>query len=128
VAGFEQHAVAEVVVGDVGDRRTGAGSLPVGVEDERVVCAVEDASGLGCATVSSSETVGVVVAAEKGILNGVECVLGTGRVVDSPKLLVSGVQRERADAGVGIVREGVRHPVTPRLVFEGKDEFAHTHA
>ena len=41
--GLEQYAVAEVVVGDVGDGRTGVGSLPVGVEDERVVRAVEDA-------------------------------------------------------------------------------------
>ncbi|GAA0728880.1 hypothetical protein GCM10027435_25710 [Haloparvum alkalitolerans] len=47
-------------------------------------------------------------------------------MVDPPETLGSGVQRERANASVGVVGEGVRHPVTAGLVFESEDEFAHT--
>jgi len=43
-------------------------------------------------------------------------------VVDSPEAVVGRVQRQRADPGVGVVRERVRHPVAARLVLEGEDE------
>jgi hypothetical protein len=46
-------------------------------------------------------------------------------MVDPPEPLGSGVQRERADAGVRVVGEGVCHPVAARLVREGENEFAH---
>jgi len=49
-------------------------------------------------------------------------------VVDPPELLVSRVQRQRADPGIRMVGECIRHSVTPRLVFESEDEFTHTRA
>jgi len=113
VTGLEQHALAEMVAGDVGDGRAGGGALPVGVQDERVVRAVEDASGLCGAAVLGSQTVGVVVAGEKGVLDGVECVRNAGRVVDSPELLRSGVresERTRASGWSARASATLLHP------------------
>ncbi len=127
VARLEQYALSEVIAGDVGNRSTGGGAFPVGVEDKRVVGAVEDASGLGGSAVLGGETVGVVVAGEKGVFDGVERLGSSGSVVDAPETVSSGVQRERADTGVGVFGESVCNPVAARLVVESENEFAHTH-
>jgi len=125
VAGLEQHAVPEVVASDVRDRGTGRRPLPVRVEHERVLCAVEHLRSLRGVAVLGSQTVGVVVRIENRRLDVGKRLRRAGGVVDTPELLGGRVQRERPDPGVGVVRERVGHPVTAGLVLESEDEFAH---
>src|SRR5699024_3350169 len=114
-----------MIAGNVRDRGTERGTLPVRVENERLSGMVKNLCGLSRVTVLGRETVRVIVAVEKGVFDGSESIGRPRSMVNAPESVISSVQGERANRSIWMVSESISHPIAPGFVFEGKDEFAH---
>jgi hypothetical protein len=106
--------------------RTDRRSLPIRIENERIVGPIEHLSSTVRPTVLGDETVRAVLRSEKRVFEGSE---GFGRarcMINAPEALWCDVTRERADSGLGVGGESIGDEIALGIVIEGEGEFSHT--